>query len=222
MRRIPLFVAALLVPACAGSAAPSQRVAAPISVAVAAPATAAAPVAIADDDGPAKPPPAPTADAARARALEVVAALKAKDMGALAALVDPDEGVRFTPYSYVDAQADVLLHADELRRAANDPTVRRWGSFDGSGTPIDMTFAQYYARFVFDVDFTKATDRPVDFGENTQDNAAEVYGPSARIVELYWPGDQNAGMDWRALRVVLEPKKGVYYVVGIVHAEWTI
>lgn len=29
-------------------------------------------------------------------------------------------------------------------------------------------------------------------------------------------------MNWRLLRVVMKPKNGVYYVVGIILAEWTI
>jgi hypothetical protein len=165
----------------------------------------------------------PSEDDARDRANAVVQALKSKDMDALAALAHPDRGVRFTPYSYVDDKSDVKLDARQLRGAMGDRAVRHWGDFDGTGAPINMTFAQYYARFVFDVDFTSATKRPKEFGENSIDNASQVYGKRARVIEFYWPGDPSrSGMDWRALRVVMEPKEGTYYLVGIIHAEWTI
>ena len=32
---------------------------------------------------------------------------------------------------------------------------------------------------------------------------------------------QQGGMDWRSLRLVLEAHNGAWYLVGIVHDEWT-
>jgi hypothetical protein len=159
---------------------------------------------------------------AQSRALAALEALRAKNTAALAALVDPDDGVRFSPYSYVDG-SDIRIAAGKLETALRDKRVRRWGAYDGSGDPIDLTFAEYYERFVFDVDFTKGTRPPQNFTENTTDNAQEVYGPDARIVELYLePHDSSIdGLDWRMLRLVMKRRRGVYYVVGIVHTEWT-
>jgi hypothetical protein len=167
--------------------------------------------------------PRPRGDEIDVRARTAVVALRAKDMAAFATLVDPREGVRFSPYSYVDA-SDVRLTAVELTTALTDKTVRHWGSFDGSGAPIDLTFAKYYARFVFDVDFTRGTKPPEDFGENTVNNAEAFYGDTARIVELYIAPHNSDAMDWHMLRIVLKPSgvERVYYVVGIIHAEWTI
>jgi hypothetical protein len=89
-----------------------------------------------------------------------------------------------------------------------------------------MTFQDYYARFVYDVDF--AQPEVVGFDEtvgrgNTINNIATVY-PLAVTVEYHFEGfdPQYAGLDWRSLRLVLEEYGGDWVVVGIVHDEWTI
>lgn len=101
-----------------------------------------------------------------------------------------------------------------------------WGAFDGSGEPIEMIFADYYKRFVYDHDYAQAEKTAVNqrLGQgNTLDNSREVY-PGATIVEYHFSGfdPQYEGMDWRSLRIVLEEYDGQWYVVGIIHDEWTI
>jgi hypothetical protein len=169
------------------------------------------------------PPSATVPAAVGPRAVAVLDALRTKDMRALSTLVHPDRGVRFSPFSYVDA-SDVLLTRAQILVAMRGPRVRRWGTYDGTGGPIVMTFAQYHARFIWDVDFTKAGARPADFGENAIDNAKDFYAPDGVVVEYYFDGGDPrfGGMDWRALRLVMAPQDGDYYLVGVVHAEWTI
>jgi hypothetical protein len=178
---------------------------------------------------PPSPPPRPTREAELADpettepAALVLAALKQRDMARLADLVDPDKGLRFSPYGYVEAKTDVVLSADQLRGAMNDPTVRRWGLFDGSGDPIDLTFTKYFARFVCDRDFTRGGKRPADFAENTVDNLRDVYGPRARVDRFYVaPPAGGSEFEWRELRLVFEARDGRWRLVGIAHSEWTI
>jgi hypothetical protein len=165
-----------------------------------------------------------------ARAGQIVQALRDQDWGAVAGAVHPDKGVRFSPYTYVRVgegeDADRVFGADELVDLAADETVYRWGVMDGSGEPIDRTFADYYSRFVYDVDLARAWavgyDEIVGAG-NTINNVAEVY-PDAAVVEYHLAGSDPrfGGMDWRSLRLVLEQVGETWYLVGIVHDEWTI
>jgi hypothetical protein len=90
---------------------------------------------------------------------------------------------------------------------------------------IDLTFADYFADFVYDVDFASAPQIAVNqrLGPgNTIDNSAEVY-PGDMIVEYHFPGfdPQYDGMDWRSLRLVFKYCQGNYDLVGIIHDEWT-
>lgn len=167
-----------------------------------------------------------------ARAAQIIMILKAGDLGALADRVHPEKGVRFSPYTYVRAVPDapegedLLFSAAQIPGLAADPTIYHWGRFDGSGEPIDLTFAEYYDRFIYDAKF--AAPDVVGFAEtvgkgNTINNIADVY-PLAITVEYHFEGidPQYAGLDWRSLRLVLEEMDGTWYLVGIVHDEWTI
>jgi len=181
--------------------------------------------------------PQPTADATssagarvtpsnvRARADEVVRALQARDVEALAALAHP-RGVRFSPYPYVEIGSDRVLSPSMLTSVPTDTRIHTWGSFDGSGEPIRKTAAQYFARFVWDANFARAKqvsiDKPISYG-NTLDNSRAAY-PRARIVEYYLPGSDppSGGMDWRSLRLVFERENDRWWLVGVIHGEWTI
>jgi hypothetical protein len=171
-------------------------------------------------------------EAIAARANEIVHALRDRNWAAVARVVQPGKGVRFSPYAYVRAapgapeDLDRVVRADEIEALAVDPTIYRWGRFDGTGDPIDLDFAGYVDRFVYDADYaqphTVGYDERVGWG-NTIDNTAEVY-PGAVTVEYHFTGFdlQFGGMDWRSLRLVLEVQEGKWYLVGIVHDEWTI
>lgn len=160
------------------------------------------------------------------KAGEAVAALKNKDMKKLSALVHPVKGVRLSPYAFVDMKNDRVLTASQVENALNDSAKYTWGSFDGSGEPIEMTFAEYLDRFIYDKDYA-GTDRigyNQFFGKgNTKNNAFEVY-TNAGIVEYHIPGvdPQFGGVDWGSLRLVFEESGGTWYLVGIIHDMWTI
>jgi hypothetical protein len=165
-------------------------------------------------------------EAVATRAHEIVQALRDGDWRTVANAVHPERGVRFSPYAYVQADQDQVVRAAEIEAHATDPTIYRWGYYDGTGEPIDLTFADYVERFVYEVGF--AQPDVVGYGEtvgrgNTIDNIAEVY-PKAVIVEYHFTGfdPKVMGMDWRSLRLVLEEQDGVWYLVGVVHDEWTI
>lgn len=193
----------------------------------------------------ASPPPAPAA-APRATATEstppadasaledaahaVLKALQSKDMDRLASLVHPELGLRFSPYAFVELDKDVVLTRAQLKGALRDSKPRRWGSFDGSGEPMVLSFARYFDTFVWSHDFTVApdisVDRTIQVG-NTISNLQAAY-PGARFVELHFRGfdPKYTGMDWESLRLVLRPSPSGdgarWLLVGVIHDGWTI
>ncbi|AZV43291.1 hypothetical protein BAOM_2682 [Peribacillus asahii] len=57
---------------------------------------------------------------------------------------------------------------------------------------------------------------------NTVNNIRKVY-PNSIVVEYYFGGTKKySGMDWSSLKLVYEKKGSTWYLVGIVHDEWTI
>ncbi len=158
------------------------------------------------------------------RAALVVAALKDRDLGALAAYTHPQQGLRFSPYSSVK-ETDQAFPANKVSGLFNDTTVYNWGAYSGSGEPIELTFADYYAKFVYDVDFASAPQVSLNHrlgGSTSLDNSAQFY-PGAMIVEYHFPGLDSTldGMDWRSLRLVFVPENNTWYLVGIIHDQWT-
>lgn len=157
----------------------------------------------------------------------VAQALDTRSFGRLAALVHPEEGVRFSPYAHVDPGEQVTLGPEDLRSAARGETLERtWGRFDGSGEPIELAFREYVDRFVCDAPYLEKGVVAVDERQgrgNTRDNAAAAY-PDARIVEYHIPGSDAAGgeLAWRSLRMAFEQIEGHWYLVGVIHDQWTI
>jgi len=160
-------------------------------------------------------------------AARAIQAISLKDWSALAGLADPVHGVRFSPYAYVDTTAGVVLSSAEIAALGDGSQLRRWGTYDGSGEPIQLTVQAYFERFVCDRDFASAEPGPpnqrVGTG-NTLNNIGQVYsGRDVLFFEYYLPGTEAyAGMDWRSLRLVLERRLGRWYLIGVVHDEWTI
>ena len=146
-------------------------------------------------------------------------------MNSLAELVHPVYGLRFSPYGNVQSEHRVFP-ADQIKSLLDDPSSYTWGSYDGSGEPIALTFGDYFQRFVWSQDFSQAAqvsfDQRLGMG-NTLENSHDFF-PGAVVVEYYNPGRDPAyaGMDWQSLRLVFQPDGMGWKLVGIIHDEWTI
>jgi hypothetical protein len=160
-------------------------------------------------------------------AASVMTALQEGDMSKLAAWAHPEKGVRFSPYAYVDTKTDLVFTKDQLKSLMEDSTKRVWRTFAGSGELIEMTYAEYHKRFVYDADFIKDAEIAVNKGlgqGTTVNNLNEVYPEdSFDFVEYHIKGIDPAveGMDWRSLRLVFERIGDDHALVGIIHDQWT-
>ena len=156
---------------------------------------------------------------------DALAAFKSRDGAALAAIAHPSKGVRFSPYAYLNP-TNITLSVGQLANAFADPTKRTWGITDGKGDPIVMTFADYVRVYVYARDFASSSqtayNRTIGAG-NAIDNTADVY-PDAILFEAYDPGPDPALKDvqWQCLRVLFERSGDRWFLVGVVHGEWTI
>lgn len=160
------------------------------------------------------------------RANQVLEALKTEDYAALSELVHPQRGVTLTPYSTVDPTRDNVLTQAGVAKLATDDQVRLWGLYDGSGNPIRCTGTEYFDRYVFNADYTEAPRVGIDtilISGNALENVAAAY-PDGRFVEYHFPGIDPAleGFDWCSLKLVFEVWDNDWYLVGLIHGEWTI
>ena len=160
------------------------------------------------------------------RARDVLTAISTQDFEKLSEAIHPEKGVRFSPYSFVDGEKDLVFSSDEIKSMVSDSGIYVWGSYDGIGEPIELSFRDYFSRFVYDADFQEAEQIGYNkiLGQgNTINNSFEFY-ENAIIVEYHFPGidPKYEGMDWRSLRLVFEKAGDSWYLVGVIHDEWTI
>jgi hypothetical protein len=159
-------------------------------------------------------------------ARDLVAMLEEADYEALSRHVHPARGLVFSPYGHVDLTSAVHLSREEVARLGKDALPRTWGTADGTGDPIRLTFADYAERYVYDRDYAEAPQVAVDqrLGQgNTLHNLEDAF-PGSAFVEFHFPGEdpQYGGMDWRSLRLVFEELGNRWWLIGVVHDEWTI
>lgn len=154
----------------------------------------------------------------------VITALAEEALETVSAFVHPTMAVRFTPYAYV-MEEDLVFTAEELPGLLESDVVYTWGSYDGTGDPIELTFRDYYDKFIYSADFLNPDEIGVNvrIGQgNSLDNIAEFYENST-YVEYYLNGtEEYAGMDWQSLRLVFTLEDGRWFLIGIVHDQWTI
>lgn len=161
------------------------------------------------------------------RARQAITALGAGDMRGFSAFVHPIKGVRFSPYAHIVPGEDLAFRREQVAGLWANPSRYIWGWFDGSGDSIHMSFRDYHKRFIYNYRYAEAervayNDTLMGSG-NTLNNIREIY-PGGIIVEYNFPGQnpKYGGMDWGSLWLAFEREHNEWYVVGVVHDEWTI
>jgi hypothetical protein len=157
--------------------------------------------------------------------IEILSCLKNGDYKCLAAYVHPTLGVRFSPYAAIDTSTDKVFTKSQIEAFASSKKKINWGAYSAGEEEIVMTPAEYAKDFIYDVDFLNATE--VSFNKTKtrgtmMNNVDEIY-TSHKYFDFFVPGTDPKfeGMDWRALRLVYKQDSGKYYLVGIIHDEWT-
>ena len=175
----------------------------------------------------------PSEAVAREAAMEVIAALKARDMAAVAKWAHPFQGVRFSPSVFVNPETDQVWSAAELSAWFDDRTPRVWGSVEswrdyakrGSSSPtyslIRLTPTEYFERYVFDRDYSQgATIRiidnqvfpPVERGilESYGNNLAGLYPTATQVVFYFQRTPEQAAQDDKSMRPDLDVLRLVF------------
>lgn len=156
---------------------------------------------------------------------QVVEILRERDLKSLTQWIDPEQGLRFSPYPHINPDTDLVFKAEDVP-SFKDSTKRKWGAADGSGDPIELTFRDYYDKFVYNHDFADAPNVSVNKimgAGNIIFSAAEVY-PNASYIEFHFPGfdKKSEGMDWQSLILVFVPSNQDWKLAAVVHGQWTI
>lgn len=164
-------------------------------------------------------------DSIEAVGLKALTALQAKNYAAFAALFHPTEGVRFSPYGFIDPTHKQVLAKDFLE-AINRNWILTWGHVDGSGEAIKIRVKAYIDKFIYNADYLHAPQKSFDavIGKgNSIDNLKDTY-PQLHFTEYHFKGfdEKYRGLDWTSLRFVFKKYNNAYYLVAVIHDQWTV
>ncbi len=158
---------------------------------------------------------------------KVLTAIKNKNYIQLDEIIHPVIGIRLSPYGYIDTSKAIQLTREKFLSLVNNKKQKlNWGSYDGSGETILLTLEGYFKEFVYDVDFVNpeklATNKMIGLG-NSLNNLESIY-PGLPFTESHFSGfdKKYEGMDWRSIRLVFKKEGDNYYLVAIIHDQWTI
>lgn len=175
-------------------------------------------------------------EVAREAAMEIIAALKARDMAAIGTWAHPFRGVRFSPSVFVNPETDQVWSAAELPAWFEDRTPRVWGSSEswrdykqrGSSSPtyslIRLTPTEYFERYIFERDYSQgATIRIIDnwaswpgrpdergIPESYGNNVAGLYPTATQVVFYFQRTPEQAAQDDKSMRPDLDVLRLVF------------
>ena len=132
----------------------------------------------------------------------------------------------FTASSTVDPETDQNFTADEIRGLPEDPGQYLWGYEGRPGHAHSLTMEEFVRQYIFPWTIL----RPPRWGwtrwcssGNALENVAQAY-PGCRFVDLCYPerDPDLGGLDWCSLKLVFAPLEGQWWLVGLIHSQWTI
>ena len=155
---------------------------------------------------------------------QVLQSIKEQKWSVFASYIHPIKGARFSPYACIDTITHISLTQTSFIPSLH--ASQTWGLFDGSGEPIILTTNAYIQKFVYNADFLNAEQRELNTiiaAGNSLNNLLEIY-PKSQFTEHYFAGfdKQYEGMDWTTLRLVYEEYQGSYFLIAVIHDQWTI
>ena len=157
---------------------------------------------------------------------DVLQTLDPVDINKLFYFAHPEKGILFSPYGFINSNTAKTLNQAELLALQQSNKKIIWGEFDGSGDLIELSFNDYFSRFVYDQNYRDASLFDVDntLGKGNSINNIQDIFPNAHFIEFHFEGfDPNLqGMDWRSIRLVFDEIEGNLFLVAIIHDEWTI
>ena len=152
--------------------------------------------------------------------------IKNKEYAQLSQFIHPQLGIRFSPYGVADTVKNQRLSAQQFLKLNENKKIINWGTFEGTGEPINLSLNNYFKRFAYDVDFMTAEKKSVNKiigSDSSSSNITSIY-PDCDFVQYYFSGfnKKYEGMDWKSLVLVFRKGSMKTYLVAIMHDEWKV
>jgi hypothetical protein len=157
---------------------------------------------------------------------QVLTSIKNSDFDVFSKFIHPTLGVRFSPYAFIDTLKDVKLTSQEIKDLVKKQIAINWGSYDGSDDIILLNINEYFKKFVYNADYLNSEQKSINIivrTGNTVNNIDSIY-KNCDFTENHFSGIDKKfeGIDWCSLRLVYKKYHDNYYLVGVIHDQWTI
>lgn len=157
-------------------------------------------------------------------ATKILNTVKNRDYKRLAPFIHPQHGIRFSAHANIDTIKDRKFSVDELITLAKQNRKISWNSGWTDDAEL-LNVNQYFSKYIYDVDFLNAELKSLNkfHSQGTElNNIKEIY-PGCNVVELFFSGFEKKyeGIDFRALRLVFKMQDKIFYLIAIVHDQWT-
>lgn len=155
-----------------------------------------------------------------------VNAIESQDYSTLSNMVHKEKGLRFTPFSTVNLEHDIILSREDIKDLEQSTTLYSWGSYIGSSEPLSLSISQYFQKIVSPISYSKAPYIAIDsvlLSGNALENVSEAY-PDGRFVDFSFRSidPELAGQDWSSLKLVFEISEDAWYLTGLIKSQWTV
>lgn len=157
-------------------------------------------------------------------AMDVLAAIKDLDYQLLAKYAHSEKGIIFSSDAFVNYDEDPVFKAEQIKEF-NPDTVYKWGYYEASEIPLELTVNEYFNLNVYSKDFIHCRQVGINSiirSGNCPENVAEMF-PSGIFIEFHDEGTKEFDqLDWASLKIVLEKYNGTFKVVAIISSNYTL
>ena len=161
-----------------------------------------------------------------ALAFDVLEYIKDGDFAALSRFAHPDFGIVFSPHTTISLLTNRCFSAEQIALFGTDTTAYVWGTHSCTGEPIDMTPVEYFAEYVYPMDYYACAsvigvNRVVASG-NALENTLDEF-PNLLFVDFHIPGGERDApdeLDWSTLRLGFEEHDGRLWLTVILRSTW--
>lgn len=147
-------------------------------------------------------------------------ALESNDLPTLAKLAH-SKGVRISPGAFAEKD-DKTFSPAQIRRL-NRGTKYLWGSYDGSGDPIRLSWAAYRREFLWNHDYSKGKLSFNTFTHrgNRANNLSQAYTDAIFVESFVDSTPEPGGINWGSLWTIWKRENGTWKLRGLANDYWT-
>jgi len=161
-----------------------------------------------------------------ALAYQILEYIRDGDYTALSSVVHSEYGIVLSPCATIDLKTNRCFQTEQIAAFGNDMNLYVWGKYSGSGEPIEMTPVDYFAEFVYDRDYSRASVIGANYivrSGNALENITDVFS-NAQFIDFHYPGNGNGAEDmaWSSLRLGFEEHDGSLWLTLILRSAWTV